>query len=338
MIRDQSFDGSWIEIDGERLASNIQAFRGMIRPSTALMVVVKANAYGHGLDAVGRIVARHADWLGVNSIDEAIALDRMRLGRAIAVLGYTPPERAADAVRRGFHQVVYRLDLVRALSEAAREAGRRAPVHIKIETGTNRQGVPASDLASFARNIRSLGGLEVAGVHTHFANVEDTLDPSYALLQIRRFHEALVILANAGIRPPHVHATATAGVLLYPETHFTMVRVGIGAYGVWPSRETQIAARERARMIEIAPVLTWKSRIAQVKTVDTGEHVGYGLTFQARRPTRLVLVPVGYYDGYNRRLSGRGRALPARPARPGHRPCGHEHADPRRYRFGCFGG
>lgn len=300
---------SWIEIDSEKLISNISAFRGLIASSTALMIVVKANAYGHGLETVAPVVAEKADWLRVNTIEEALELEKLRLGRPIFILGHTPVEHAGTVVRWGFRQVVYRNDVAEALSVAARKTGSNANIHVKVETGTNRQGVPISDLDSFIHSIRSLPGLTIEGVYTHFANIEDTLDPSFAQLQLRRFDEALTILHKAGIRPPHVHTAATAGVLLYPETHFTMVRVGIGAYGVWPSRETQIAARERGRLIPLSPVLTWKARIAQVKPVNAGEYVGYGLTFRASRPMRLAVVPVGYYDGYDRKLSNSGHAL-----------------------------
>src|SRR5213076_1972617 len=116
-------------------------------------------------------------------------------------------------------------------------------------------------------------------------------------------------LAKAGIHPAYTHASATAGSLLYPEMDFTMVRIGIGTYGIWPSRETQLAARERGRRLSLEPVLQWKTRVDQVKEVNPGEFVGYGLTYRASRPMKLVVLPIGYYDGYDRKLSNSGRAL-----------------------------
>ncbi len=157
--------------------------------------------------------------------------------------------------------------------------------------------------------MQKLPALEIEGVYTHFANIEDTLDPSFAKLQVQRFQEALGIIERAGIRPVHIHASATAGALLYSDMDFTMVRVGIGAYGIWPSRETQLAARERGRQISLSPVLTWKTRVVQVKKIQAGDYVGYGLTYQARRPMQAVVLPIGYYDGYDRGLSNSGRAL-----------------------------
>jgi len=146
-------------------------------------------------------------------------------------------------------------------------------------------------------------------VYTNVADIEATLDTSCAPSELRWLQEALATLEGAGISPQHVHSSTTAGSLLYPEMDFTMVRIGIGTYGVWPSRETQLAARERGRKPALQPVLEWKTRVVQVKDVRTGDYVGYGLTYRASRPMKLVVLPIGYYDGYDRKLSNSGRAL-----------------------------
>ena len=300
---------SWIEIDTERLRQNIDVFRTVMSPGTAMMVVIKANAYGHGLEAVAPIAAERADWLGVNCIDEALAVSRLDIRKPIAILGHTPVDQIEDVVRNGYRQVLYRLDVANALSKAGEKLGVRAKAHLKIETGTNRQGVSVESLPSFLDSVGKLPSLEIEGVYTHFANIEDTLDPSYAQAQVRKFRAALELLQRAGIRPQYIHASATSGALLYAEMNFTMVRIGIGAYGIWPSRETQLAARERGRLLALAPVMTWKTRVAQVKDVSAGDYVGYGLTYRAGRPMKLVVLPIGYYDGYDRKLSNSGRAL-----------------------------
>jgi alanine racemase len=280
-----------------------------MNPNCRLMAVVKANAYGHGLDRVAPVLASEADWFGVNSLEEAIVLERLNLDRPISLLGYTAPGNAAEIVRRGFRQVVFRVESAKALSAAAERLGRKAIVHIKVETGTHRLGVPLAELGDFLRTVTGLRGLDIEGMYTHFANIEDTLDPSFAQLQLRRFHDGLRIAKEAGVEPRIIHTSASAGALLYPETHFSMVRVGIGLYGIWPSRETRLAARERKREVDLRPVLTWKTRIAQLKTVAAGDFVGYGLTYRASRNLRLAVIPVGYYDGYDRKLSNGGRAL-----------------------------
>jgi alanine racemase len=300
---------SWIEIDRARLKSNLAEFRKMIRPSTGLMVVVKANAYGHGLETAAAVIAEDADWLGVNCSDEATTLTRIGVTKPIAILGHTSFDQIEGVVRNGYRQVLYRLDVANVLSAAAAKYKTTAKVHLKIETGTNRQGIALADLEGFVTSVKRLPAIEIEGVYTHFANIEDTLDPAFARAQVERFLDALAILKRLGVNPPQVHASATAGALLYPDMEFTMVRVGIGAYGIWPSRETQLAARERGRQLSLAPVLTWKTRVAQVKSIQSGDYVGYGLTYQARRAMQVVVLPVGYYDGYDRELSNSGRAL-----------------------------
>lgn len=300
---------TWIEIDDDAIGRNLDAFRSIVPPSTAVMAVVKANAYGHGLEAVGPVAAQHADWLGVNSIDEARALRTLGVAKPIAILGHTESGRLRDVVSGEFRQIVYREDIAAELSRLAGEMGTTARIHLKIETGTNRQGVSIEHLGEFVRRVLALSDLDVEGVYTHFANIEDTLDPSFAQLQITRFQQALSVVHEAGARPSWTHAAATAGALLYPETGFNMIRAGIGVYGIWPSRETQLAARERGRLITLTPAMTWKTRIAQVKTVQAGEYIAYGLTYQAARPMTIAVLPIGYYDGYDRRLSNSGRAL-----------------------------
>ena len=300
---------NWIEIDTGALRRNIDAFRGIVPPGTGLMVVVKANAYGHGLDVVAPVAAEHAEWLGVNALEEAVAIRDLGIDRPVAILGYTEPADLDTVVAHGFRQVVYRIDIAAALAEAARKQHTTAHVHLKIETGTNRQGIPVEELATFVERLRAMPTIAIEGAYTHFANIEDTLDPSYAQLQIRRFRAALAALETAGVELTQVHAAATSAALLYPETGFAMMRLGIGTYGVWPSRETQLAAREKGRRITLTPVLTWKTRIAQVKRIKPGEFVGYGLTYQARRPMKAAVLPVGYYDGYDRKLSNVARAL-----------------------------
>jgi len=300
---------SWIEINTQRLKANIDALRSVTAPGTSVMVVVKANAYGHGLETVAPVVAERADWLGVNCLDEALAITRLGIQKPVAILGHTPVNDVEFVAANGYRQVIYRLDVAEALSSVAQKLGKTAKVHLKIETGTNRQGIALQQLPSFAQAIRKLPRVEIEGVYTHFANIEDTLDPSFAQSQLGRFQEALAILGHAELRPSQVHVSATAGSLLYPEMDFTMVRLGIGAYGVWPSRETQLAARERGRALALEPVLQWKTRVAQVKEVKAGDYVGYGLTYRASRPMKLVVLPIGYYDGYDRKLSNSGRAL-----------------------------
>jgi alanine racemase len=273
------------------------------------MAVVKANAYGHGLDVVAPVAARHADWLGVNNLEEGLAVRDLGIDKPVAILGHTELERLDYIISGDFRQVVYREDVAAGLSACAKNRSTTARVHVKVETGTHRQGVALDELKAFVEGLLALPNLEIEGLYTHFANIEDTLDPAFAQFQIEEFRRAVAIVKEAGGRPSLIHASATSGALLYPETGFNMIRVGIGTYGIWPSRETQLAARERGRRISLSPALHWKTRIAQIKTIKSGEFVGYGLTYQASHAMRIAILPIGYYDGYERKLSNSGRVL-----------------------------
>src|SRR5262245_12460244 len=223
---------SWVEIDAQRLRKNIDAFRTVIAPGTRVMAVIKANAYGHGLETVAPIAAEAADWLGVNCIDEALTITRLGIRKPVTILGHTPLAQLENVVRNDYRQVLYRMDVAKQLSAYAAKMGASAKVHLKIETGTNRQGIPLQQLASFVSEVSKLPGLNIEGVYTHFANIEDTLDPSFAESQVRRFREAVAILERGGIRPTQIHASASAGALVYAQMAFTTVPRGSRVYRI----------------------------------------------------------------------------------------------------------
>jgi alanine racemase len=185
------------------------------------------------------------------------------------------------------------------------------PVHLKVETGTHRQGFAVDELpATCARAAR--GGLEVVGLSTHFADIEDTLEQDFARTQIERFLDAVgVTRATLGGEPPWIHAACSAAALLLRQTDFTLARVGIGLYGHWPSRETRLSwILEHGRNgLGLEPVLTWSTVVGQINQVPAGGTVGYGRTWTALRPTRLAVLPSGYADGYPRELGNRARVI-----------------------------
>src|SRR5215471_9615505 len=208
---------SWLELDEVAFLRNMEEFRKIVPSETALMGVIKANAYGHGLKELAPIAGKAADWLGVNAVEEADLVAAAGIGKPVVILGYSELQSADTIVRNAYRQVVYRIDVAEALSRAAVKLGRTAYIHLKIETGTNRQGVSIDELENFARSIRDLPSLTIEGLYTHFANIEDTLDPSFAQLQLQRFHQAIEILEGLNIRPTKIHTAATSGALLYPE-------------------------------------------------------------------------------------------------------------------------
>ncbi|MGH9320153.1 MAG: alanine racemase, partial [Vicinamibacteria bacterium] len=261
---------------------------------------VKANAYGHGARIVAPLIRNHVDWFGVNSLEEAEELADAGIERPILIMGHTEPADADRVVSRGFRQVLFRRDVADALSEAAAKLGKPARIHLKVETGLNRLGVPLSEVKDWADRLKDL-----EGVYTHFADVEDP-ESKMVPIQRQKLREAAAILEAAGHHGLFLHASPTAGALLHRESGLTITRVGIGLYGIWPSAATRRAAESRGAL---SPVLSWKSRLAQVKTVPRGGSVGYDVTYQAASDRRIAVVPVGYADGYDRRLSNRGEVL-----------------------------
>jgi alanine racemase len=178
-----------------------------------------------------------------------------------------------------------------------------------LETGNNRQGLRLEDALRLAFFCKK-SGVQVEGLATHFANIEDTTDHSFARKQLRLFREGWAAFHKAGFDIPVCHLANSAATLLWPDAQFDMVRTGISAYGMWPSSETFVSAiRERRERIALTPALTWKTRVAQVKTVPPNEFIGYGCTYRTTHEMRLAILPVGYFDGYDRKLSNTGYAL-----------------------------
>lgn len=302
---------NWVEINRQALVNNVRRFKAHIGAGVRLAAVVKSNAYGHGLLETARIVLdAGADWLAVNSLEEAARLRQAGVGAPIILLGYVPVALLEAAVELDVRLTVYNCETVERLERIAQAQRTQARVHIKVETGTNRQGVRPENLLEFARLIGRSPALVLEGLSTHYANIEDVTEHHYAEYQLRNFNQACRLLEEHGIHVPIKHTACTAAAILFPQTLFNMARVGIGLYGLWPSKETKISALQaNIALNELSPVLTWKTRIAQIKTVKAGESIGYGCTDVATQDIQLAVLPVGYYDGYDRKLSSVGYVL-----------------------------
>jgi alanine racemase len=271
------------------------------------MAMVKANAFGHGAVEVAQaVVEAGAAWLGVAAPSEGLALRNAGLSARILVLGYTPAHLAEEAIARDLALNVYDFDLARAYAATARAQGRTAQVHVKVDTGMGRLGIPPEDAARFIDSLRSLGGLAVEGLFTHFAT-SDLADTSFALGQIQKFNDVLDTLVAAGARPPIVHAANSAAAFTLPQARYDLVRTGIALYGLDPSDDVPCPSGFR-------PALEWKTAVAQVKTLPPGHPVSYGTEYVTRGEERIAVIPVGYADGFRRRVPnealGGGRHVP----------------------------
>lgn len=302
---------NWVEIDGGALRGNLWEFRRHVVPPTRLAAVVKSNAYGHGMIEIAALAREAgADWLAVNSVDEGAALREAGHDLPVLVMGHVGLSGIEEVVRRELRPTVFNRESLEALEREAARADTVVPVHLKVETGTHRQGVPLEELPGFVEDLRGRAHLRLEGVSTHFANIEDTTDHRFAESQIAVFEEAARVASAGAGTPPLRHTACSAAAILFERTHLDLVRLGISLYGLWPSRETLVSSRERQlKPLDLRPVLTWKTRIAQVKEIPRGAFVGYGCTWRATRPTRLAVLPVGYHEGYDRRLSNQAHVL-----------------------------
>lgn len=303
--------GAWltIQVDRQALVHNIGVFRRLVAPEASLMAVVKANAYGHGLlIAAEAFLAGGADVLGVHSLAEAARLRRGGIVGRIVVLGPVSGAEAVAAVDLDVEVTLPGLHLLREVGEAL--GGRSLRGHLKVDTGVNRQGLVPAEWPAAREILAEFPSLRIVGLSSHFADIEDTTNHEFAADQMARFEDFAATLAAAGLGDVERHMTCSAATLLWNRTHGDIARVGIAAYGVWPSRETLVSVRQRGRQeVELRPAVSWRVRVAQVREVPAGQTVGYGRAWKAMTDSRVAVLPVGYSDGWPRALSGRAHVL-----------------------------
>jgi alanine racemase len=291
---------TWAEIDLDALLANLAAIRARIagRP---VLAVVKADAYGHGAVEVARALeARGVEQFGVALPEEGVELRRAGVRAPILLLGGFAPAQADLILAHGLTPAVYRPDQLQALSEAAARRAATVRVHLKVDTGMGRLGVPAADVPGFAERLVGAAGIALEGAFSHLAVADDPDDP-FTRRQIERFDSALRALREKGLSPGQVHLANSAAIIDHAPAWLTLVRPGIALYGYPPS--------ERVSPFPLRPVLSLKSRIIYMKEIEAGASLGYGRTWIAARPARIASLALGYDDGLPRPLGNRGHVL-----------------------------
>ncbi len=303
---------NWIELSRSALAHNIKSLSKLAGGRT-LAVSVKANAYGHGLSEVVRMLDEmpEVDYVSVHSLEEAVASREAGWNRKIMLLGPLSLDRVEAVIDYDLEPVIFGQQTLKSLGKIADRRGRQIRTHLKLETGTNRQGVTEKELPGFAEVYKRHQSLRKPyGASTHFANIEDTTNHEYAQFQLKNFNRMVKNMSRLGIRPTVRHTACSAALILFDKTRFEMVRPGIAAYGHWSSKETYLSYRLQGGQDNLfQPVLTWKARVTQIKKLTADAFVGYGCTYRTTSPTRLAVLPVGYYDGYDRGLSNQAHVL-----------------------------
>lgn len=293
---------TWAEIDLQALEFNFRQIKSLLKKSTRVMAVVKADAYGHGaVNCAKPLLDAGADYLAVATVAEAVELRQADIQAPILILGYSAPEQAATLIENHITATIYSLEMAKKLSCVAVEMNKKAKVHLKLNTGMERIGFPPEQIEEMCSVCR-LPGLEVEGIFTHLA-CADCADSSSVHLQYERFNFAVEGLKSEGITIPLRHVLNSAGIFDFPEYQLEMVRPGIILYGYYPS---DFIHTERAML---KPVLSLKSRVIHLHSVEQGNGIGYGWTYSAEKNMQVATVPVGYDDGYSRLLSNRAEMI-----------------------------
>ncbi len=280
---------TWIEVDKRAIENNIAVFRKLIGRKVKLMAVVKSNAYGHSLHDFCRFVERRVGWFGVDSVMEGLALRAIGIKKPVLVLGYTLPEMIEEAERKNLSLTISSPDHIKFYKN------KKVKVHIKIDTGMHRQGFTLAGVTKFK-------DLNIEGIYTHFSSAKNPAFPTETNKQMLEFEKACKFLGEKVVR----HAAATSGTIVFPNSHYDMVRVGIGLYGLWPSREVEAGYSDK---LKLKPALSWKTIVGEIKNLNTDDGVGYDLTEKVTRKTKIAILPVGYWHGYPRVLSGIGHVV-----------------------------
>lgn len=288
-------------VDLSALAHNLEQVRRRISRTCDLLAVVKADAYGHGAVPITEaLAALGVRRFGVATVEEGIALRNAGVEAFILVMGALLPDQCADVVRHRLTPIIHDSAIADSFAQVV-PRGHPYPVHVKVDTGMGRLGLPADDVLPLLRTAAFAGPLSAEGLMTHLADA-DSHDTTYTHLQLQRFQAVIDQVKSAGIAIPLIHAANSAGILFHSTSHFTLVRPGLMLYGYHTASPARVP-------IELKPVLTLVTRVVQVRTMPPGEYVSYNRTASISRPSRIAVLPIGYADGYSRLFSNRGAVL-----------------------------
>lgn len=291
---------TWAEINLENLLFNLEQIKKAVGPEAKIMGVVKADAYGHGVDVAELLQDEGVPYLGVAFLDEAIALRQKGIDRCdLFILGHTGEDQIPELVEWDVTPGVYQYEFAKSLSDYCVANGSVHPVHIKVDTGMGRIGFRWDEAAEEIEKVAALPGIRIEGLYTHFATA-DAADKDFTHLQLTRYAQVVKALSDKGIEIPLKHVENSAAIIDFDKTVFNMVRPGIILYGHYPSDEV------KKDKLALKPVMSFKTKIVHIKTIHEGDSVSYGRRFIAERDRRIATLPVGYADGYTRMLSGKG--------------------------------
>jgi alanine racemase len=300
---------TWAEIDLSALRHNFRTMNRLVGPQTTVCAVIKADAYGHGIEPVALALQKEgAEWMGVTSTDEGVQVRDAGVNtRILLMTGFWHGEED-ELVARNLTPSIWDPWQVESLQQTAANRNTKASIHLKVDTGMTRFGIGFSDLPKCLELIRQSPNLELEGVFTHLASAE-VVDAPDVEAQHEKFADVQRIVKQHGFSPRYFHMANTAATICHPETRDLMVRPGIAMYGYIQRFAWASGGRGPGYPIDLKPVLSWKTKIISMREVPAGRFVGYNGTFITTRRTRIAGLPIGYADGLNRRMSNRGRFI-----------------------------
>lgn len=296
-----------IELSRAAFSYNIEQIKKAA--GSAVAVVIKSNAYGHGIQEIAQLAQDDPNvaWLCTAGIAEALLVRQQGITKPLIALSYLD-DNLEDALRADIHVGLYNLEDAAALNAAAQSVGKKAFVHIKVDTGMSRLGILPEHTLHFIRTVQEFPHIELYGLFTHLCDTPNP-DQTFSYAQLKKFDELIEMLHAAGITIPCIHAQSSSALSLKPNYPYTFIRAGAAAYGIRKSQAHQDLIKKLHPSFDLKPVMQWKTRVIHIKKIPAGAFVGYDKTWVAQRPTLLAIAPIGYYDGYSRGLSNRGHAL-----------------------------
>lgn len=295
---------TWVEVDKKAIEHNLKQFKKLIGPKTLLMPVVKSNAYGHGIVEVAKICQHSQDVsrICVVNLDEALLLIKNGIKKPILILSFyeLDEKKLKTAIQNKVIFPVYTEDQILTLNKIGQQLKKRVFVHLKIDAGTTRIGVLPNQALTFAKKISGLSNLYLEGIWSHFASSES--DPVFTKKQLAVFNNAVEQIEKEGIEVPVKHFACSAATTLHSNTHFNAVRLGLSTYGLYPDEKSR-------KKINLKPALSLNTKIVHVKTVPKNTKISYGGTYTTKQPSKIAVLPIGYWDGIDRKLSNKGEVI-----------------------------
>ncbi len=299
---------TFIKLDKHAFEHNIEQLKTIVG-SSEIGVVIKSNAYGHGIKEISLLANKISDieWICVSGLKEAIELKKLGITKKILALSYID-DNIRHGIKSNIHFPVYNLEKAIELSNIAYNTGQEVYVHIKIDTGMSRLGVLAENALEFIKTVKKLPFIKIYGLYTHLCDGYN-INSEFAYVQLKKFDSVIDSLVKANIEIPYLHIFSSSGLLVNWKTKYNLVRLGTLIYGIWRSQEYKNLILAKYPDLNLLPVMTWKTHIIDIKHVPADSFIGYSRTAITTRPTTIGTLPIGYFDGYNVNLSNKAHVL-----------------------------